>query len=214
VADVHAAKHVDIDGIQQEPGQSPAHDMYMQSVTEARELVRTLEAAVQAIYDDSSSLLVAAQGLRQVDHDGISEEYYINCRRLNSLASTLDANASLVFQTLDALVNIGLNQANIAGRDHRQSILWRESRRSMIETRMRSLAAEDEVVGMEDAFSPKGVSRFDVYNAQDRPMLEDIPPTPTWNGSEAFTEDIPKNTKASVDDLPDEEDECEPSRRR
>jgi son of sevenless-like protein len=219
VANVHVAKHVDIDGIQQEPGQSPAHELYMQTVIKARGLVRALEAAVQAIYDDSASLLVAAQGLRAVEAGRARQEYVLSCRRLSSLAHTLEANAGVVLQTLEALVRVGLDQARTAGGDYRQSIDWRASRRSMIESGLRSIVTpnapsslqHDEVVDMEHAFGVKSLPRvpqYEAYSSGDRSPMEEMAPTPTWNAPERPADSLLDDNQTTMIDEEIEEDEC------
>ncbi|KAG5720587.1 Cell division control protein 25, partial [Termitomyces sp. T112] len=65
VSDVHVARHVDIDGIQQN-GSSPSNP-YSQTVETARRLVRTLEAVAQAVYNDTAVFLFTLQSVRDSD---------------------------------------------------------------------------------------------------------------------------------------------------
>ena len=64
-ADIHVARHVDIDGIGQEDSASSTN--YMHTVDNARLLVRTLEAVFQSIYDDCSVLLLTVQSVRDCE---------------------------------------------------------------------------------------------------------------------------------------------------
>ena len=73
VANIHVARHVDIDGIGRELANASDDDLYVQTVNNARLLVRTLEAAMQSLYDDGSTFLLTAQAMRpsqplQEDH--------------------------------------------------------------------------------------------------------------------------------------------------
>jgi son of sevenless len=159
VANLHVAKHVDIDGFPEEVGQSPAHERYMKTVAEARVLVRTLEATTQAIYDDNSALLATAQTLPAMNTEGYTEIHKACCVRLDSLLITLEANTTAVVQTLEKLASLGSAQAEMADGEYRQSIKTRMSKIIVIEDTLRPLvsskvsheAEEDDVMGMEDA---------------------------------------------------------------
>jgi son of sevenless-like protein len=126
---VHVARHVDIDGISQGTEQSPTNELYAQTVDKARLLVRTLEVAVQSLYDDCSALLLAIQSFKpsEVNHQSQDEEY------LHSLTSALKANLKVVQQTLEELLSVGHAQADMAQGDYNGSIEWRMSRLSMID---------------------------------------------------------------------------------
>jgi son of sevenless len=158
------AKHVDIDGFQEEAGQSPAHEAYMKTVLEARVLIRALEATTQAIYDDSAVLLATAQQLPLADDEHFASLNQACCARLDGLLVTLDANASNILQTLEKLVLIGSNQAGLADGEYRQSINMRLSKILTIEDTLRPLVSsrisraidEDDVVALGDAFEFSG----------------------------------------------------------
>ncbi|CAA7261462.1 unnamed protein product [Cyclocybe aegerita] len=131
IADIHVARHVDIDGIRQ-AGDAAANDHYSHSVENARHLVRTLEAVTQAIYDDSSALLVTTQTLHDGDGDPLRGEREAAYDLLDSLASSLGMNLNLVKQTFEGLLSVGHEQADIAQGDYNGSIEWRMSRLSVI----------------------------------------------------------------------------------
>jgi son of sevenless-like protein len=133
LASIHVARHVDIDGISQSPGQSPTSDLYAQTVDKARSLVRTLEAATQALYDDGSTLLLviqsfqSSQSSQQVHGVGSVNE------NLKSLAAALRFNLRVVQKTLEELLSVGHDQADMAQGDYNGSIEWRMSRLSTID---------------------------------------------------------------------------------
>lgn len=203
VADVHVARHVDIDGYPAAPmTQSTAIDAYMRTVKDARGLVRRLEAMVQAIYDDSALLLTHTQALRQAHLD---QPGHNAPRALASLADTLAANAASVQTALESLVSLGVEQARLASGDYRASIDRRMSRVSVIESTLRPLLSphanakfsgsaiddDEDMVDLERAFQRTaggGVPPFDDgYRAnsdQSHSPTEEMPPTPTWNASE------------------------------
>ncbi|EIN12823.1 ras GEF [Punctularia strigosozonata HHB-11173 SS5] len=206
VADIHIARHVDIDGIHQDPERSPTYDLYMKSVNQGRSLVRTLEAAVQSLYDDSASLLLTAQSIRAMEFLEIRhnvKEY----TQLEVLSDALKAHATLVHQTLEALLTVGHDQADLASGDYNGSIEWRMSRLSVIDSALRP-ASLGSVVDMELAFRQPAASKLSQmaqsstsgstlyrqdsqlsessldYSDQSPSANGDLPPTPTWESTE------------------------------
>ena len=134
IADIHVARHVDIDGIRQ--GGDGIDDHYSLSVENARRLVRNLETTVQAVYDDSSALLFTAQGLRENDRNKPLGEQEDQFDFLIGLSTSLSKNASLIKQDFEALLSVGHEQADIAQGDYNGSIDWRMSRISAINERL------------------------------------------------------------------------------
>lgn len=128
VANIHIARHVDIDGISREISNESDGDLYLQSVNNARLLVRTLEAATQSLYDDGSILLLKVQGIRRCDS---REELGASCEYLDVLSTCMQANLDVVCQTLDSLLAIGHDQADLSQGDYNGSIEWRMSRISI-----------------------------------------------------------------------------------
>jgi len=164
VTSIHVARHVDIDGISQGSGQSPTNELYAQTVDNARLLVRTLEAAVQSLYDDGSALLLAIQSLRnskmnQQPQDKDSLQEY-----LESLVASSKSNLRVVQQTLEQLLSLGHNQADMAQGDYNGSIEWRMSRLSVIDNQFGGARRKflpkpydsegEDVVDIEHAFRP------------------------------------------------------------
>jgi son of sevenless-like protein len=134
VANIHIARHVDIDGIRREPGDSPNGDLYTQTVENARLLVRTLEVAMQSLYDDGSYLLTTTQTTR-LPEKGRSWQDNDFCDLIDKLIIALRANLSIVQHNIEALLSIGHDQADMAQGDYNGSIEWRMSRLSVIDTR-------------------------------------------------------------------------------
>ena len=217
VANICVARHVDIDGIQHEPGQTAVHGMYMKAVDSARQLVRMLEVAVQSIYDDSASLLMTTQSLRQADYDQSEQDRVACYTHLTSLVNTMEANTKVVDQTFEALLQVGLDQADLALGDYNGSIGWRLSRVSVIESTLRPLVTpstargfdRDSTVDMAHALSKVAGSGPPMYSDQDgsdqsHSGNEDLPPTPTWDSAGQSSEDLnppasPVNSATALD---------------
>jgi son of sevenless-like protein len=189
IADIHVARHVDIDGIRQ-AGNATADDHYSRSVENARGLVRSLETVVQAIYDDSSALLITAQGLHD-EPNVLRGEREASYDLLDSLSSSLNANINLVKQTFEGLLSVGHEQADVAQGDYNGSIEWRMSRLSVINdhfggaihssTSTDPYYENEDVVDMELAFSRSGSKKadtsYDSYRTLANPS--NAPDTPT-----------------------------------
>ncbi|TFK40718.1 ras guanine nucleotide exchange factor domain-containing protein [Crucibulum laeve] len=167
VEDIHVARHVDIDGVGHS-GSSADNDRYFQTVEKARKLVRKLEAVVQAVYEDGASLLLVTQKIRDADASSPADRR-LTYNRLDSLSSSLKANSSAVKQTLDALLSLGHEQADVAQGDYNGSIEWRMSRLSAINDQFGGAVREsskpmdvydfdnEDVVDMELAFNRPGL---------------------------------------------------------
>ncbi|KAJ6584771.1 ras guanine nucleotide exchange factor domain-containing protein [Mycena capillaripes] len=134
-SNVHVARHVDIDGIRQDTGPVP-NEMYAQTVEKARALIRTLEYALQSLYDESVSILLTAQSLRDVDPGQSLQARDMSLDYLYTLCASLKANVEVVNQTFEALLSIGHEQADVAQGDYSGSIDWRMSRLSVIDTQL------------------------------------------------------------------------------
>jgi son of sevenless len=116
--DINLARTVDVDGINREaqPG-----DAYLQSVHKARALVRTVEAYLQSLHDDGASLLLAITTPASLPTAPPSE-------RVRSLTASIKNNIVQAFQTLEALLSVGQEQAAKGPNEYRGSIEWRMSR--------------------------------------------------------------------------------------
>ncbi|KAF8967114.1 ras guanine nucleotide exchange factor domain-containing protein [Flammula alnicola] len=194
IADIHVARHVDIDGIRQ-TSDTAANDHYSHSVENARLLVRTLETVVQAVYDDSSSLLLTTQTLHDSDRSPLRGEREASYDLLDSLSSSLRTNLGVVKQTFEGLLSVGHEQADVAQGDYNGSIEWRMSRLSVINDHFGGAvhaplsttdpyySENEDVVDMELAFNRPGLrkqksgadSSYDSYrtlaNASDVPSV-------------------------------------------
>ena len=132
LANIHVARHVDIDGISQESGRSSENDLYTQTVKKARLLVRTLETTAQGLYDDGSALFLAIQGIRHLETGQLWHERNMTHDHLLALTTSLKANMRVVHQTLEALLSVGHDQADMSQGDYNGSIEWRMSRLSIV----------------------------------------------------------------------------------
>jgi len=168
VADIHVARHVDIDGIRQ--GGTETNDHYSHSVDNARRLVRTLETALQVVYDDTSALLLTAQALPGAETRASRGERESAFDLLDTLSSSLKSNLSLVKGTIEALLAVGHEQADVAQGDYNGSIEWRMSRLSVINNQFGGALRADskgtdtcdeneDVVDMEVAFNRPGLKK-------------------------------------------------------
>nr|VWO94819.1 Guanyl nucleotide exchange factor Sql2 [Ganoderma boninense] len=148
---INVAYHVDVDGVR-----SDSSPQYRQMVDRARNLVRTLEAATQALYDDGATLFMAAQ------HLSFSE--FFARRDRTSLVTSVEitapairANCVLVAQTLESLLALGHDQASTSQGDYRNSIEWRTSRINIADSSLTTISQlaennDDDLVDMEHAF--------------------------------------------------------------
>ncbi|KAF8208737.1 ras guanine nucleotide exchange factor domain-containing protein [Mycena galopus ATCC 62051] len=159
---VHIARHVDIDGIRQEAG-AVTNEMYAQTVEKARALIRTLEHALQSLYDESVSILLTAQSLRHVDPGQSLQAQNTSLDYVNTLCASMKANLEVANQTFQGLAAIGHEQADLAQGDYNGSIDWRISRLSVIDTQLggalRPMSTFDEqgdVIDLEVALGRRG----------------------------------------------------------
>jgi len=143
-------------------GATPNRELYLQTVDKAQRLVRKLEVAVQAVYDEGASILMALQTLRSTMTD-----FPASWHQLLSLTAILQTNLGTVRETFEALLSVGHDQADLGQGEYNGSIEWRMSRVSIIESRIAAVVTlpriagassqseietEDEVVNMELAF--------------------------------------------------------------
>ena len=160
ISTIHVARHVDVDGFNVDTGATPNRELYLQTVDKAKRLVRKLEVAVQAVYDEGASILMALQTLRLATTD-----FTTSWQQLSSLAAILQTNLGVVCEVFEALLTVGHDQADLGQGEYNGSIEWRMSRVSIIESRIAAVATfprgvgasshsetEDEVVNMELAF--------------------------------------------------------------
>jgi hypothetical protein len=137
IGNVDVAQHIDIDGTKQELAFNK--ELYEQTVEEARSLVRTLEAAVQALYDDGSTLLMAIQSLPNQLHSakhGKERSFDIAL----ALSDSLKVKLPTVFRALETLLFIGNHQADVHQGDCHGFIQWKMNRERMVEYSIRRLS--------------------------------------------------------------------------
>lgn len=134
VANIHVARHVDIDGFYVETANPEDAALYIQAVENARILARTLEAVVQALYDDAAILLLMTQRVRCAMGRSPWQDKDAHYEYLDSIATSLKSNLQFLLQTLDALLTLGHTQADIAQGEYQVAIDWRMSHLSFMDS--------------------------------------------------------------------------------
>ncbi|KAI1790116.1 ras GEF, partial [Ganoderma leucocontextum] len=209
LCNINISRHVDVDGIRPESGLPSTSPSYMQTVDRARQLVRTLEASTQALYDDGATIFIVVQTL---GHAALfpRRECATLVTAVESTMPTIRSNCGLVAQSLESLLATGHDQASISQGDYRNSIEWRTSRINMADSSIGAITrladipvGDDEFVDMEHAFaqptmrtatSVDSVSSSTLYsNANQQPSQSSLnmsersrsdsisePETPTW----------------------------------
>ncbi|KAM5535086.1 hypothetical protein V8D89_011314 [Ganoderma adspersum] len=156
---INISRHVDVDGIRPESGLPSTSPSYMQTVDRARQLVRTLEASTQALYDDGATIFMAVQTL---GHAALllQRERATLVTEVESTIPSVRSNCGLVAQSLESLLAAGHDQASISQGDYRNSIEWRTSRINMVDSSIAVISrvaeipvGDDEFVDMEHAFA-------------------------------------------------------------
>ncbi|KAF8133461.1 ras guanine nucleotide exchange factor domain-containing protein, partial [Boletus edulis] len=157
VSNLHIARHVDIDGFYAESAPEENSPLYTQTVDRARLLCRTLESAMQALYDDASIMLLTTQHIRQPSNTVASQVKDDLYDYLDAISASIKSNLQFLLQTLDALLSVGHDQADIAEGDYRGAIEWRVSRLSIMDSHydVRPMSSED-IVDIEVAFGAPG----------------------------------------------------------
>lgn len=119
VADINVARHVDVDGVSGVSLYATEGSIYGQTVIKARMLVRRIEGAVQCAYDDGSALHLAAQTI------GASEAVEsATAEVLAALATALRADIAHTQYTMEALLDVGLDQAKVAESEYADFDKW------------------------------------------------------------------------------------------
>ncbi|KAF7968737.1 hypothetical protein HWV62_29559 [Athelia sp. TMB] len=164
VANIHIARHVDIDGFRRDEGEPADYEIYTQTVENGRVLIRTLEAATQSLFEDGSVLMDAVQSTRRPEKGLSRRDTGDTAMYLHKLATAIEVNLGVVLQSYEALLAIGHHQADIAQGDYNGSIEWRMSRLSIIDTQFggshRPVSSFSSVVDMEMAFQKPGQSQY------------------------------------------------------
>ncbi|KAI6005367.1 ras guanine nucleotide exchange factor domain-containing protein [Pisolithus marmoratus] len=134
VGNIHVARHVDIDGFYIQTVDAEQGLSYSQTVESARILTRTLEAVAQWLYDDASTLLLMTQRVRSATGRSLWQDKDAHYEMLDSIATSLKSNLQFLLQTLDALLELGHTQAEIAQGGYQGAIEWRMSRLSFMDS--------------------------------------------------------------------------------
>lgn len=114
IADIYVS--LDIKGGQQLYDSSGAAE-YHTIVKEAAHLVRYAEAVIQAIYDDSSSLLLVTQTLQQGRQNPMIDTWEDKYESLGQLLTSLDEQLVLVKHIFARLLWLGRQQAQLVKDD-------------------------------------------------------------------------------------------------
>ncbi|KAG6917535.1 hypothetical protein DXG01_002170 [Tephrocybe rancida] len=121
-SDIHVARHVDVGDIQR--GDRGSIGPYAQTVQAAQRLVRTLEAVMQAMYDDTAIFLLTLQSLQLISHQNDATS------RLEAISRSLNSKTSVFLDSLSDLHSLGHEQVRMASGDYYGTINWRISRSS------------------------------------------------------------------------------------
>ncbi|KAF8552770.1 ras GEF [Imleria badia] len=208
LGDIHIARHVDIETVDQAKLSDGAQ--YLRTVEKARVFVRAFEATTQAIYDDGASLLVAAQRVRRVEPceswKGRDPAY----DTLETLGSSLDFNLKISRQNLENLMRIGIEQAAILERCHKTPVEWRMSQRSLVSAILTNQALEAiyDNQGTSDVTADDERTLNSVVEDEDEPpfpspTLTIPPPVPTSGKPRIIINDVPKDISLEDDDALD-----------
>jgi len=162
VADIHVARHVDIDGYRQEGGAS--NELYSRAVESARLLVRTLETVVQSAFNHCATFFITLEAVRDSDLNQHREERSSTYDHLDALCSSLSSDLTLLLHTLDSLLSLGHDQADMAQGDYNGSIEWRMSLVSMVPISNFAMNESEnpDVVDIELALSHQGTKAAEV----------------------------------------------------
>lgn len=129
VCDINIAQHVDIDAVRAGSSRSSTHLQYMQTIDTGRILLRTLEVACQSLYDDASFLLSSVQSLSLSQEK--SKELATRMASWDNVTSAITTNQDIVVNSLDTLLKLGLEQAELEQVTYNGAIEWRRSRPSV-----------------------------------------------------------------------------------
>ncbi|KAG1765912.1 ras guanine nucleotide exchange factor domain-containing protein [Suillus occidentalis] len=167
VANIHIARHVDIDGFYSNMADAERAALYAQTVDKARLLIRTLEAVVQALYDDTATLLLTLQRVRRLTYR-VSRQDDPQYEYLDAISVSLKSNLQFLMQTIDTLLSLGNDQADMAQGEYTGAIEWRMSRLSIIDSNFdaRPMSVLDpadpeseDIVDIEVAFGASGMKK-------------------------------------------------------
>lgn len=172
VSNLHIARHVDIDGFYSESTADEDTALYSQTVDRARLLTRTLESAMQSLYDDASIMLLTTQHIRRPSNRVASQDRVDLYDYLDAISASIKSNLQFLLQTMDALLSVGHDQADIAEGDYKGAIEWRVSRLSIMDSHydVRPMSVlnpadpeSEDIVDIEVAFGASGSKKGTVH---------------------------------------------------
>ena len=120
---------MDIDAVRAGFSRSATHVQYLQTIDTGRNLLRRLEVACQSLYDDASFLLSSIQSLSSAQET--QKELVTRMANWENVTSTILSNQEVIINSLDALLRLGLEQAELEQTIYNGAIEWRRSRPSV-----------------------------------------------------------------------------------
>ena len=140
LGDIHIARHVDIETVDQAKLSDGTE--YMRTVEKARVLIRSFEATTQAIYDDGAALLLTAQRVRRIEPCESWRGRDTAYDTLEALSASLNFNLKMSQHNLESLMRIGIEQSAILERYDKTPVEWRMSQRSLVSAILTNQALE------------------------------------------------------------------------
>ncbi|KAG1730202.1 hypothetical protein EDB19DRAFT_1913019 [Suillus lakei] len=153
IANIHITHHINIDGFSSNMADAERAALYAQTVDKARLLTCMLKAIVQALYNDAATLLLTMQ---------------------RTSSPSLKSNLQFPMQTLDTLLSLSHDQADMVQGEYTGAIEWRMSRSSIIDSNFdaRPMSVLDtagpeskDIVDVEVAFGASGMKSRQPFSA-------------------------------------------------
>ncbi|KAG6336873.1 hypothetical protein ID866_2231 [Astraeus odoratus] len=179
LGDIHIARHVDIESVNQH--KLPDGVEYSRTVDRARVLVRSFEAATQALYDDSASLLTTIQSIQRME---LCESWRGRDKlydTLEALSLSVNFNLQTTRQKLESLLSVGQEQTNILKRFDKSPLEWRMSQRSLVAAILADEALNDVTNGqslyreMRESEKASDVDSDQQEKSEELPVLAPLP---------------------------------------
>ncbi|KAI0316803.1 ras guanine nucleotide exchange factor domain-containing protein [Amylostereum chailletii] len=186
ISSINLSQTIDIDGMGGE-GRAFGSDAYMQSVQRARALVRSVEAAVQALFDEGTSLFLAVQGYCSPRAPSAGSDDIL------SLSSFLKTDATTVLETFEMLLLIGQEQADKGQNDYRGSIDWRASRLLSLDPSI------SQTLGALSSFEEAEYDEADDVVGWELAIMK--PKAKAFNPSDSLPDSIPNNTPVDIPEI-------------
>ncbi|KAG6819992.1 hypothetical protein H0H93_006695 [Arthromyces matolae] len=203
IFEIHVARHVDIGGFLQD-GSGP----YGQTIATAQQLVRKLEAVMQATHDDISTFILTLQSIKDSDHPQDRDGRKRKWNRLITLTSTIAAHTHVLMEVVDGILSLGHKQAEMSSGDYNGSIEWRLSRHSMRPVSNYNANGEGnpELVSMEMVFGRTPVKAPQISYSSSTDPSSDASHTAVSSGEYDSTNTLVSDDEDVSDPLRDEDE--------